>query len=113
MPCLVLCTVKLRNFSELKKRKRTKLFPLSFQNVPPAILLRFLREHRSEWADSSIDFYAATSIKVGPCGVPGSRVANLGGQVILPLAHSIEHEEASSRSFCSWLCSFFLSFVEV
>lgn len=63
------------------------------QNVPPAILLRFLREHRSEWADSSIDFYAATSIKVGPCGVPGSRVANLGGQVILPLAHSIEHEE--------------------
>lgn len=67
-----------------------------FQNVPPAILLRFLREHRSEWADSSIDFYAATSVKVGPYGVPGSRAGNLGGQVILPLAHSLEHEEASN-----------------
>ncbi|CAI0474722.1 unnamed protein product [Linum tenue] len=63
------------------------------QNVPPAILLRFLREHRSEWADNGIDAYSAAAIKVGPCSLPGSRVGGFGGQVILPLAHTIEHEE--------------------
>ncbi|KAL9156845.1 hypothetical protein ABFS82_09G106500 [Erythranthe guttata] len=57
------------------------------QNVPPAILLRFLREHRSEWADTSIDAYSAAAIKIGP------RVGNFGGQVILPLAQTFEHEE--------------------
>ncbi|KAL8098935.1 hypothetical protein AgCh_031594 [Apium graveolens] len=63
------------------------------QNVPPAILLRFLREHRSEWADTNIDAYSAAAVKVGPCSLPGSRIGNYGGQVILPLAHTIEHEE--------------------
>ncbi|KDP34161.1 hypothetical protein JCGZ_07732 [Jatropha curcas] len=63
------------------------------QNVPPAILLRFLREHRSEWADSGIDAYAAAAVKAGPCTLPVSRAGNFGGQVILPLAHTIEHEE--------------------
>ncbi|XP_014501941.1 homeobox-leucine zipper protein ATHB-8 isoform X2 [Vigna radiata var. radiata] len=64
------------------------------QNVPPAILLRFLREHRSEWADSSIDAYSAAAIKAGPCSLPGARPGGgFGGQVILPLAHTIEHEE--------------------
>ncbi|CAL5417759.1 unnamed protein product [Camellia sinensis] len=62
-------------------------------NVPPAILLRFLREHRSEWADSSIDAYSAAAVKVGLCSLPGSRVGSFSGQVILPLAHTIEHEE--------------------
>ncbi|KAK9142061.1 hypothetical protein Syun_011461 [Stephania yunnanensis] len=63
------------------------------QNVPPAILLRFLREHRSEWADSNIDAYSVASVKAGPLGLPGTRVGGFGGQVILPLAHTIEHEE--------------------
>ncbi|GJX53732.1 homeobox-leucine zipper protein ATHB-15-like protein [Tanacetum coccineum] len=63
------------------------------QNVPPALLLRFLREHRSEWADNNIDAYAAAAVKLGPCNLPGTRVGNFGGQVILPLAHTIEHEE--------------------
>ncbi|XP_073042597.1 homeobox-leucine zipper protein ATHB-8-like [Primulina eburnea] len=63
------------------------------QNVPPAILLRFLREHRSEWADSGIDAYSAVSVKAGPCTLPVSRVGCFGGQVILPLAHTIENEE--------------------
>ncbi|WJZ94511.1 hypothetical protein VitviT2T_013359 [Vitis vinifera] len=63
------------------------------QNVPPAILLRFLREHRSEWADNNIDAYSAAAVKVGPCSLPGSRVGSFGSQVILPLAHTIEHEE--------------------
>nr|XP_043624463.1 homeobox-leucine zipper protein ATHB-15-like [Erigeron canadensis] len=63
------------------------------QNVPPALLLRFLREHRSEWADNNADAYTAAAIKLGPCSFPGSRSTNFGGQVILPLAHTIEHEE--------------------
>lgn len=63
--------------------------------MPPAILLRFLREHRSEWADSSIDAYSAAAVKAGPCTLPVSRAGGYGGQVILPLAHTIEHEEAS------------------
>ncbi|KAK6153658.1 hypothetical protein DH2020_013297 [Rehmannia glutinosa] len=64
------------------------------QNVPPAILLRFLREHRSEWADN-IDAYSAAVVKIGPCSFLGTRVGNFGGQVVLPLAQTIEHEEAS------------------
>lgn len=68
---------------------------LSFQNVPPAILLRFLREHRSEWADNSFDAFTASAVKVGPCSLMGSRVGNFGGQVILPLAHTLEHEEVN------------------
>ncbi|KAM1013346.1 hypothetical protein TB2_043313 [Malus domestica] len=63
------------------------------QNVPPAILLRFLREHRSEWADRSIDAYSAAAIKAGPCNMLGPRAGSFGDQVILPLAHTIEHEE--------------------
>lgn len=63
--------------------------------MPPAVLLRFLREHRSEWADNSIDAYAAAAVKAGPCSLPGSRVGSFGGQVILPLAHTIEHEEVT------------------
>ncbi|KAE8731708.1 Homeobox-leucine zipper protein HOX29 [Hibiscus syriacus] len=61
------------------------------QNVPPVILLRFLREHRSEWADSGIDAYSAAA--VNPCGLPVVRGGSFGGQVILPLAHTIENEE--------------------
>ncbi|KAG8388359.1 hypothetical protein BUALT_Bualt02G0117600 [Buddleja alternifolia] len=67
------------------------------QNVPPAILLRFLREHRSEWADNNIDAYSADAVKLGPCTLLGPRVGNFGGQVILPLAQTIEHEEASLK----------------
>lgn len=63
------------------------------QNVPPPILLRFLREHRSEWADSGIDAYSAAAVKAGPCSIPVTRTGSFGGQIILPLAHTIEHEE--------------------
>nr|ADV04322.1 class III homeodomain leucine zipper protein [Picea glauca] len=64
------------------------------QNVPPALLVRFLREHRSEWADSNIDAYSAAALKASPYSVPGSRAGGFSGsQVILPLAHTVEHEE--------------------
>ncbi|KAL8465966.1 hypothetical protein ACS0TY_035174 [Phlomoides rotata] len=60
------------------------------QNVAPPILLRFLREHRSEWADNDVDAYSAAAVKIGACNFLGPRD---GGQVILPLAQTIEHEE--------------------
>ncbi|ERN15110.1 hypothetical protein AMTR_s00056p00085520 [Amborella trichopoda] len=63
------------------------------QNVPPALLIRFLREHRSEWADSNIDAYSAAALKSNPGTLPTSRMGGFGGQVILPLAHTVEHEE--------------------
>ncbi|KAL3840862.1 hypothetical protein ACJIZ3_025453 [Penstemon smallii] len=63
------------------------------QNVPPALLLRFLREHRSEWADNNIDAYSAAAFKIGPSTFLGPQLGNFGGQVILPLAQTIEHEE--------------------
>ncbi|KAF1871511.1 hypothetical protein Lal_00020305 [Lupinus albus] len=50
------------------------------QNVPPALLIRFLREHRSEWADSSIDAYSAAAIKAGPCSLPVPQEGVFGGQ---------------------------------
>ncbi|KAM7255569.1 hypothetical protein ACFE04_008467 [Oxalis oulophora] len=64
------------------------------QNVSPTILIRFLREHRSEWADNSMDAYSAATVKVGPFSLPGSRFGGFGGQVILPLANTIENEES-------------------
>ncbi|XP_058071585.1 homeobox-leucine zipper protein HOX32 [Magnolia sinica] len=64
------------------------------QNVPPALLVRFLREHRSEWADSGVDAYSAASLKASPYAVPCVRSGGLpGSQVILPLAQTVEHEE--------------------
>ncbi|OVA00325.1 Homeobox domain [Macleaya cordata] len=64
------------------------------KNVPPALLVRFLREHRSEWADYGVDAYSAASMKAGPYSFPGARSGNFpSSQVILPLAHTVEHEE--------------------
>ncbi|XP_066383305.1 homeobox-leucine zipper protein HOX33-like [Miscanthus floridulus] len=64
------------------------------QNVPPAILVRLLREHRSEWADPGVDAYSAASLRANPYGVPGLRAGGfMGSQVILPLARTLEHEE--------------------
>ncbi|KAJ7981003.1 Homeobox-leucine zipper protein like [Quillaja saponaria] len=64
------------------------------QNVPPAILVRFLREHRSEWADFNVDAYSAASLKAGSYAYPGMRPTRFtGSQIIMPLGHTIEHEE--------------------
>ncbi|GLT35716.1 hypothetical protein SLA2020_101430 [Shorea laevis] len=64
------------------------------QNVPPALLVRFLREHRSEWADYGVDAYSAACLKASPYAVPCARLGGLpSSQVILPLAHTVEHEE--------------------
>ncbi|ESW04256.1 hypothetical protein PHAVU_011G079800 [Phaseolus vulgaris] len=64
------------------------------QNVPPAVLVRFLREHRSEWADFNVDAYSAASLKAGTYAYPGMRPTRFtGSQIIMPLGHTIEHEE--------------------
>ncbi|CAI0474710.1 unnamed protein product [Linum tenue] len=80
------------------------------QNVPPAILLRFLREHRSEWADNGIDAYSAAAIKVGPCSLPGSRVGGFGGQFLEvvkleSIAYSPEEAMMPRDIFLLQLCS--------
>lgn len=70
------------------------LYNVSLQNVPPALLVRFLREHRSEWADYGVDAYSAACLKASPYAVPCARPGGFPStQVILPLAHTIEHEE--------------------
>lgn len=64
------------------------------QNVPPAVLVRFLREHRSEWADFNVDAYSAASVKACSYAYPGMRPTRFtGSQIIMPLGHTIEHEE--------------------
>ncbi|XP_042433529.1 homeobox-leucine zipper protein HOX32-like isoform X2 [Zingiber officinale] len=66
------------------------------QNVPPATLVRFLREHRSEWADSAVDAYSAVSSRGCTYSIPSVRANSgiLGHQAILPLVHTIECEES-------------------
>jgi homeobox-leucine zipper protein len=62
------------------------------QNVPPALLIRFLREHRSEWADHDIDANAATAFRNSSNGQV-SRGGMSHMQLPLPLAHSGEQAE--------------------
>ncbi|XP_078436919.1 homeobox-leucine zipper family protein / lipid-binding START domain-containing protein isoform X2 [Wolffia australiana] len=59
-------------------------------NVPPAVLVRFLREHRSEWADCGAE--PAAAMKIGAFGLRAASGIH-GGQVILPLAQTLEQEE--------------------
>ncbi|KAI7984650.1 Homeobox-leucine zipper protein REVOLUTA [Camellia lanceoleosa] len=64
------------------------------ENVPPAVLVRFLREHRSEWADSNVDAYCAAAQKDSTFAYPGMRPTRFtGSQIIMPLGHTIEHEQ--------------------
>ncbi|KAJ4969632.1 hypothetical protein NE237_002731 [Protea cynaroides] len=64
------------------------------RNVPPALLARFLREHRSEWADFNVDAYSAVSLKAGSYAFQGMRSTRFSGsQVIMPLGQTVEHEE--------------------
>lgn len=71
---------------------------LRLQNVPPALLVRFLREHRSEWADYGVDAYSASCLKASPYAIPCARPGGFpGSQVILPLAHTVEQEEVNSQ----------------
>ena len=63
------------------------------QNVPPAMLIQFLREHRSEWADCDIDANAATAFRSSTRNSNGCHT-----QLPLSLAHSVAQEEVSFLS---------------
>lgn len=64
------------------------------QNVCPAVLVRFLREHRSEWADFNVDAYSAATLKAGAFAYSGMRPTTFtGSQIIMPLGNTIEKEE--------------------
>lgn len=79
-------------FLSSKTKLRFRCF--LYQNVPPAVLVRFLREHRSEWADFNVDGYIAAALKAGSYAYPGMRLTRFtGSQIIMPLGHTIEHEE--------------------
>ncbi|KAK8923756.1 Homeobox-leucine zipper protein HOX32 [Platanthera zijinensis] len=73
------------------------LGPSSFEllNVPPSLLVQFLRDHHLEWDDFGVDSYSAVSLIVSPFAVPGMRVGNgfLGSHVNIPLTHTVENEE--------------------
>ena len=71
------------------------VFPLFCQSVSPAVLIRLLREHRSEWADFNIDAYSASALKASSFAYPGMRPMRFtgGNPIIMPLGHTIEHEE--------------------
>lgn len=85
------------------------LFTRHLQNVPPALLVRFLREHRSEWADYGVDAYSAASLKASPYAVPCARPGGFpSSQVILPLATTVEHEEVTISVFLKNSFSLFL-----
>lgn len=106
------CLFKIMFFSILSwgvKMTELCVFPFSCQNVPPALLVRFLREHRSEWADFNVDAYSAASLKAGSYAYPGMRPTRFtGSQIIMPLGHTIEHEEV-----CHWMvfCPSFLRII--
>ncbi|CAK9168659.1 unnamed protein product [Ilex paraguariensis] len=42
------------------------------ENVSPALLVQFLREHRTEWADFRVDAHSAALLKAGSCAFSGS-----------------------------------------
>jgi homeobox-leucine zipper protein len=75
-------------FFFFKKLKIKNFF--SVQNVPPALLIRSLREHRSEWANFDIDANTAAMFRNNlHGGISASRAAS----APLPFAHSLEQEE--------------------
>lgn len=64
------------------------------QNVTPTLLIQFLHDHRSEWADSSIEIYSAANLKTSPYKLSSSQLECFGAsQFIPPLLHTVKHEE--------------------
>ncbi|GFZ06089.1 homeobox-leucine zipper family protein [Actinidia rufa] len=54
-----------------------------------------LLQHRPEWADYGIDAYSAACLKASPYAFPCARPSGFpSSPVILPLAHTVEHEES-------------------
>ena len=64
------------------------------QNMPPAVLIRFLRDHRSEWADGDIDATSAAAVRASLA----RRGEGNGGQLPLPIAYAVDSEEVGGAS---------------
>ncbi|XP_059669154.1 homeobox-leucine zipper protein REVOLUTA-like [Cornus florida] len=62
------------------------------QDVSPAILVRYLREHRSEWADFSVDAHSAASLKAGSVALPKLNSTQFSSSSIV-LGHTVNDEE--------------------
>ncbi|PSR93002.1 Homeobox-leucine zipper protein like [Actinidia chinensis var. chinensis] len=62
------------------------------QNVSSSLLVQFLREHRSEWADLSIDAHSAASLKAGSFTFPGLNSFDFSASAEL-LGHTIDDDE--------------------
>ncbi|KAL0774967.1 hypothetical protein Bca101_040119 [Brassica carinata] len=81
------------------------------QNVPPAVLVRFLREHRSEWADYGVDAYAAASLRASPFAVPCARAGGFPSNQFLEVvrleghAYSPEDMGLARDMYLLQLCS--------
>lgn len=59
------------------------------QNVPPVFLVRFLREHRSEWADNGCE----EAMRMGNPGFSGFHATTSNSQLLQPQVHAIEEDE--------------------
>ncbi|KAK6929196.1 START domain [Dillenia turbinata] len=87
-------------------------------DVPPALLVHFLREHRSEWANNQIDADTTMPYRVGTDALPEfDPTATSGSQTVMPLdsticnneildiirleGHSLSHGE---DSYCRGIC---------
>ncbi|KAG9131769.1 hypothetical protein Leryth_009510 [Lithospermum erythrorhizon] len=66
------------------------------KNVNPAALICFLRKHRSEWADFSVDSYCAATQKASSHPHSGRLMRPMrfsGSQIMMPLGNTIGHEQ--------------------
>ncbi|GJN06362.1 hypothetical protein PR202_ga24085 [Eleusine coracana subsp. coracana] len=52
------------------------------QDVSPPSLLRFMREQRSQWADSNLDAFFASAMKPNFCNLSMSRLGGFSGQFL-------------------------------
>nr|AWD38917.1 class III homeodomain-leucine zipper protein [Ceratopteris pteridoides] len=59
------------------------------QHVPPALLVQFMREHRSEWADPVCE----EAMRMSNPGFSGFHAATSNSQLLQPQVHSIEEDE--------------------
>eukprot|EP00249_Psilotum_nudum_P011566 c23246_g1_i1 orf=265-1395(-) len=63
------------------------------QNVPPALLVRFLREHRSEWADYGAAANSTSALQINNFGILDTHGDVCISQVLQQPIHAVEDDE--------------------
>ncbi|MCO5609461.1 hypothetical protein L7F22_063687 [Adiantum nelumboides] len=76
-------------FQSMRKGIMCAKASVLLQNVPPSLLVRFLREHRSEWADAMSE----EAIQIGNPGLFGFHNGPSNSQLLPPHINGIEHDE--------------------